>query len=369
MDAKAYWVGFNKIKGIGAARTKKLLSHFGNLESAWHASAHELTLAGIPPSIVEVIIATRSKLNIGEEFARIKELGIQITIVDDDEYPTRLKTIEQPPPVLFYKGNMKCTEEYAVAVVGTRHPTTYGKQIASELANFLVQNNITVVSGLARGIDSEAHQAVVEAGGSTIAVMGCGVDIVYPPEHRNLASRILEKGVILSDYPPGTQPEGINFPPRNRIISGLSLATVIVEAGERSGALITAEFAVNQSREVFAVPGLIYARQSKGTNRLIKDGAFLLDNFEELLEILNLNQVAEFRFAKKTLPVSEIESLLIQTIKNESMHIDDIKSTTGLSMEKVSATLIVMELKGLVKQVGNLTYISIGESGVTYEEG
>ena len=367
MDPRAYWIGFNKIKGIGSVRTKKLLDYFGDLETAWKASANELAQAGIRPSIIEAIINNRQNIELESELKQINDLGINIVTLLDDGYPLRLKSIDQPPPVLFYKGDISCVNNYAIAIVGTRQKSDYGKQVTKELSNFLVHNGITVVSGLARGIDSIAHQAALDAGGSTIAVMGCGVDIVYPPEHRTLYNQIQEMGLVVSDYPPGTQPEGINFPPRNRIISGLSMATVVVEAGERSGALITAEFALNQGREVFAVPGPIFAPHSKGTNRLIRDGAIPLNDYEDILNLLNLDQINEFRYAKKIIPENEIESLLYDTMKNDAMHINDIKSATGLSMEKVSAALVMMELKGLVKQIGNMIYISIGESSESYE--
>jgi len=193
------------------------------------------------------------------------------------------------------------------------------------------------------------------------------VDIIYPPEHRALAEKVIECGALVSDYYPGTPPDGVNFPPRNRIISGLSIASVIVEAGEKSGALITAEFAACQGREVFAVPGSLYAPHSKGTNRLIRDGALPLLNFEDLLNVLHLDQVTEYRYAKKVIPENDIELLLIETLKDEPMHIDEIKAALGLPMEKISAALVMMKLKGMIKETGNLTYLSIGEADQVYE--
>jgi len=367
MDTRAYWVAFNKIRGVGYVRTHKLLDYFGNLEAAWHASPDELRKAGLSQTIVQSILSVRAEIDLQSELDRIAALNIQIMTIQDSHYPHRLKTIDHPPPLLYIKGDITDADEYAIAVVGTRQKTAYGKEVAIELCQFLVRHGITVVSGLARGIDSIAHQATLDAGGRTIAVMGCGVDIVYPPEHRLLADRVQENGALISDYYPGTKPEGVNFPPRNRIISGLSMATVVVEAGDRSGALITAEFAVNQGREVFSVPGPIFTPHSKGTNRLIQNGAIPLNNFGDILTVLDINQAEEFRYAKKILPENEIESLLYETMKKDAMHIDDIKSATGLSMEKVSAALVMMELKGLVKQVGNMVYISIAEQNGSYE--
>jgi DNA processing protein len=367
MNPKAYWVGFNKIRGIGAVRTKKLLDFFGDLEVAWSASEKSLLDAGLNSKIVKTIIQTRRTLDVQAEYERILTKNIHIITILDDYYPKKLKTIEQPPPVIFLKGNICDADDFSVAIVGTRNLTSYGRQVTHDLAGFLARNNITVISGLARGIDSIAHDAALNAGGRTIAVLGCGVDVVYPPEHRNLSIRIQEKGALISDYYPGTQPDGQNFPPRNRIISGLSLASVIVEAGERSGALITAEFAANQGREVFAVPGPIYAIRSKGTNRLIRDGALPLTDFNDLLAALNLDLVEEYRYAKKVIPREEIEEILLEVIKEEALHIDEIKNVTGLSMEKVSAALVMMELKGLVRKTGNVTYASISDELTEYE--
>ena len=369
MDERAYWVAFNKIRGVGAVRTRKLLDHFGSLESAWQAPADELKTAGLSQAIVQSILRARAETDPQADLDRIAALNIQVLTIQDGHYPRRLKSIDHPPPVLYVKGDLRDADEYAIAVVGTRQKTAYGKQVAAELCQFLVRNGITIVSGLARGIDSVAHQAAIDAGGRTIAVMGCGVDIVYPPEHRELASRIIENGALISDYSPGTQPEGVNFPPRNRIISGLSMATVVVEAGEKSGALITAEFAASQGRDVFSVPGPIFTPHSKGTNRLIQDGAIPLNNFNDILTALDIDQVEEFRYARRILPENEVESLLYENMKKDAMHINDLKSATGLSMEKVSAALVMMELKGLVKQVGNMIYISIAEENKPYETG
>ncbi len=369
MDERAYWVAFNKIRGVGAVRTRKLLDYFGDLESAWKAPADELKTAGLSQKIVESILHTRAQFDPQAELDRISAINIQILTIQDTNYPRRLKSIDHPPPVLYIKGDLREEDECALAVVGTRQKTAYGKQVASELCQFLVRNGITIISGLARGIDSVAHQAAIDAGGRTIAVMGCGVDIIYPPEHRDLADRIMANGALVSDYFPGTQPEGINFPPRNRIISGLSLATVVVEAGEKSGALITAEFAVSQGREVFSVPGPIFTPHSKGTNRLIQDGAIPLNNFHDILTALDIDQAEEFRYARRILPEDEVESMLYETMKKDAMHINDLKSATGLSMEKVSAALVMMELKGLVKQVGNMTYISVAEESGPYGTG
>jgi len=367
MEEKLFWIGFNKVKGIGSVRTKNLLDYFGKLSLAWEASSHDLRQAGLGPKTIDAFLQERKTIDLSAEWDRMMCSGIQVVTVNEDAYPSKLKSIEQPPPVLYIKGDLSCRDENAIAIVGTRLKTAYGKQVATELCSFLARNQITVVSGLARGIDSIAHAATIESGGRTIAVLGNGVDVVYPPEHRELSKQIESNGALVSEYFPGTPPDGVNFPPRNRIISGLSAATVIIEAGDRSGALITAEFAANQGREVFAVPGPIFSMNSKGTNRLIRDGAIPLLQYDELLNLLNLEKISEFRYAKKVLPENEIELLIMQKIKDEPMHIDEIKANLDLTMEKVSATLVMMELKGLVRQVSHMTYLSIQDEINHYE--
>jgi len=281
---------------------------------------------------------------------------------EDSDYPRRLKEINQAPPVLFVNGSINVEDDWAVAVVGTRRVTAYGRQVTAEIARFLAQNGVTVVSGLARGVDAIAHQTAIQAGGRTIAVLGNGVDVVYPPEHRKLASEIALQGALLSDYPIGTPPDGVNFPPRNRIISGLSLATVVVEAGETSGALITAEFAVEQGREVFAVPGSILTPQSEGTNHLIEQGARPLLKMAEILDVLKLEQIPEKQLTRKLNPTNAVEKNLLSCLSQDPMHVDELSSLSGLPINEVSATLTMMELKGMVTQVGGMHYVAAREA-------
>jgi DNA processing protein len=239
--------------------------------------------------------------------------------------------------------------------------------VAEEVATMLAHNGVTIVSGLARGVDSIAHQAAVKAGGRTLSVLGNGVDLVYPPENRLLASQIMEHGALISDYALGTPPDGLNFPPRNRIISGLSLAVIIIEAGMTSGALITASFAAEQGRDVFAVPGNINAPQSQGTNRLIRDGAQPLLNPQDVLEALNLTMVTEHQAIRVALPSDPVESRLYKLLSQEPMHVDEIRAKTDMPIEAVSATLAMMELKGMVRQVGGMNYIAVRENPATYD--
>ena len=364
---KRYWVGFNLVKGIGAVRLQALRDHFGDLALAWQAPVDALQSAGLSQKLAERVAQVRAGVDLDRIIAQVKAQGIEILTWDDELYPLRLKEIDQPPPVLYVRGMLTTEDSWAVAVVGTRRVSAYGRQVTEDLALFLASNGVTVVSGLARGVDAIAHQAALKAGGRTIAVLGCGVDRIYPPEHTQLAEKIMANGALVSDYALGTPPDASNFPPRNRIISGLSMATVVVEAGETSGALITAQFAVDQGREVFAVPGNILALQSKGTNRLIAQGARPMLSVHDLLDVLNLTRVTEQRFVSKVLPADETEAKLMSVLTHEPLHMDEIRTQTGLPIERVSATLVMMELKGLVRQVGGLNYVAVREEQAGYE--
>jgi DNA processing protein len=361
MSDKRYWIGFNLIKGIGAVRMQALIQHFGDLEVAWKASPADLAQAGLGPKLVERILQARAGVDLDQLWARIESQGIKILTWEDETYPQRLKEIDQPPPVLYLRGEYLPDDLFAVAIVGTRRVTPYGRQITEELSAFLAANGITVVSGLARGVDAIAHQTALKAGGRTIGVLGSGVDKIYPPEHRTLAEEMMRCGAIVSDYAPGTPPDALNFPPRNRIISGLSLAVVVVEAGETSGALITAEFAAEQGREIFAVPGSILAPQSKGTNKLIQNGALPLLSVDDLMQALDLTRMGAHKAARKIIPTDETEARLLSVLGDEPLHVDEIRNQTELPIEKVSAALALMELKGMVRQVGGMNYVALHE--------
>ncbi len=274
----------------------------------------------------------------------------------DPNYPPRLKEIYDFPPVLYVRGTLLPEDEWGLAVVGTRRATVYGRQVTEEIVADLAQSKITIVSGLARGIDSVAHHAALEAGGRTIAVCACGLDTVYPSENADLARRIIQQGALISEYPLGAKPRAENFPRRNRIMSGLSLGALVVEAGDTSGAMITAHLALEQNREVFAIPGSILSPASRGTNKLIQEGAKLVRDYRDILEELNLTAVAHQIEMKELLPASETESLLLKQLGAEPVHIDEVCRVSGLPVSTVSSTLAMMELKGLVKQVGAMNY-------------
>ena len=364
---KRYWVGFNLVKGIGSVRFQALKDHFGDLSLAWQAPLDALKAAGLGQKMAERVVQMCASVDLEKVMSRIGALGITILTWEDESYPSRLKEIDQPPPVLYVRGSLTTDDSWAVAVVGTRRVSAYGRQVAEELATFLANNGVTVVSGLARGVDAISHESALKAGGRSIAVLGCGVDRIYPPEHTQLAEKMIESGAIISDYAPGTPPDASNFPPRNRIISGLSIATVVVEAGDKSGALITAQFAVDQGREVFAVPGNILSPQSKGTNRLISDGAHPYLTPRDLLEVLNLTRISEQREVRKILPGNVMEAKVLSVLSHEPLHIDEIRNKTGLPIELVSATLVMMGLKGSVQDVGGMKYVAVREDQAEYK--
>lgn len=361
-----YWVALSFVRGIGAVRFRRLLDAFGSARAAWEAPEESLLESGLPESVCRNLAGLRSRLDVAASWEQIRARGIEVLTWEDAAYPERLGALEQPPPVLYLRGAILPEDAWAVAVVGTRRVTRYGRQVAEEIGAALARQGITVVSGLARGVDGIAHRAALQAGGRTIAVLGSGVDHIYPPEHRRLAEEIITAGALVSDYPPGTPPDAANFPPRNRIIAGLALATVVVEAGETSGALITARFAAEQGREVFAVPGGIYAPQSKGPNRLIKNGAHPFLSVDDLLEVLNITQVEQYRQARLALPDDPVESKLLSLLRDEPLHVDELRAQADLPVAQVSAALTMMELKGLVRQVGAMHYVAVREAAAEY---
>ncbi|MDD5127258.1 MAG: DNA-processing protein DprA [Dehalococcoidales bacterium] len=361
-----YWVGFNIIPGIGRVKFSQLEQHFGALETAWQAPAAELKRAGLDNSIIDEIVSWRGKIDLDEEMEKLACLGVQTITCHDGAYPARLKEIYDYPPLIYVRGQLLPQDEWCLSVVGTRRATVYGRQVADEIVTDLAQNKLTIVSGLARGIDTIAHQSALAAGGRTIAVFGCGLDVIYPAENADLARRIIESGAILSEYPLGAKPRGENFPRRNRIMSGMSLGILVIEADESSGAIITANLALEQNREVFAVPGSILSPVSRGTNHLIQEGAKLVRNYTDILEELNLTAIEHQVEMKELLPASETESIMLKQLSSEPVHIDEVCRACGLPAATVSGTLAMMELKGMVKQVGIMNYVLAREAREEY---
>ena len=362
-----YWVGFNRIPGIGRVRLSQLENFFGSLSDAWKATAAQLRNAGLDSKSVRSITSWRPKISLDSEMERLDRYGVEVVTFHDTGYPARLKEIYDYPPLLYIRGSLLPEDEWCLAVVGTRRATIYGKQVTEEIVTDLAQNKITVVSGLARGIDTVAHRSALEAGGRSMAVFACGLDIVYPGENADLARRIQERGALVSEYPLGTKPRAEYFPRRNRIMSGISLGVLVVEAGETSGAMITANLALEQNREVFAIPGSILSNASRGTNHLIQEGAKLVRDYRDILEELNLTAVAYQMEMKEVIPPSDIESLLLKQLGAAPTHIDEVCRSSKLPVSTVSSTLTMMELKGLVKQVGAMNYALARETREEYK--
>jgi DNA processing protein len=307
-------------------RFAQLENYFGGLEDAWRAGPAALKRAGLEGRVVRAIVAARPGLSLEAEIEKLERYGVKVFCHRDPDYPAHLKEIYDYPPVLYVRGSLLPEDEWCLAAVGTRRATVYGRQVAEEIVTDLVRSKITVVSSLARGIDSVAHHIALEAGGRSIAVFGCGLDMVYPSENAELARRIMEKGALVSKYPLGTKPRAENFPRRNCIMSGLSLGVLVIEAGMTSGAMIMARLALEQNREVFAVPGSILAPSSSGTNHLIQEGAKLVQDCNDILEELNLATVAHQMEIKEVIPASDIKTGLLKQLRAEPAHIDEVCS-------------------------------------------
>ncbi len=361
VDAKAYWIAFNQVSGIGPARLAALLDTCQTIEAAWKAPIHQLKAAGLDRRSLESLLSSRRTIDPAAEWARVQQSDATVLTWDDADYPESLRQAPNPPPVLFVRGRLRQEDRWAVAVVGTRRASAYGREVAHALATELARNGITVVSGLALGIDAVAHQAALDAGGRTLAVLGSGVDQLYPQQNRLLGEAILRQGAVISEYALGTRPEARNFPPRNRIISGLSRGVVVVEAGQRSGALITAKFALDQGREVFAVPGSIFHPGSAGCNDLISNGATPLTSIDEMLSDilgeLNMTRIHEQSAARQQVPADPLEQTLLAHLSQDPSHVDEIVRRVTLPAQQVTGLLAIMELKGLVRQVGTMRYV------------
>jgi DNA processing protein len=358
--ALACWIALSCVSGIGPVAFRALLNYFeDDVEAAWKAGRGELTRAGMGRHVIENLLALRATLDPEAELERLKKLRMTVLTWKDPLYPPLLRQIDDAPPVLYLYGKLTAADQFTLAVVGTRNSSTYGQQVTQRMVTELARGQVTIVSGLALGIDTIAHAAALDAGGRTIAVLACGLDIVYPPDNRKLAHRIVEsgQGVLISEHPPGKRPDSNNFPARNRIISGLSLGVLVVEAPERSGALITADRALKQGRDVFAIPGSILSSRSAGVNKLIQDGARPVMDVRDIIESLNLFMIPRQMEMQAILPDNAEEKKLLELLSHEPMHIDDLIRESDLPAHEVSSVLTMMELKGMIKQVGSMQYI------------
>lgn len=362
---RTYWIVFARVRGIGRVRFQQLEEHFASMADAWRASAGELRAAGLDDAAVRAITQTRPDVDPEAEVENLHREGVRAITWHDDEYPKQLREVYDRPPVLFVRGELLPSDEWAVAVVGTRRVSVYGRQVAEEMARGLAANRVTVVSGLARGVDAVAHRAALEAGGRTIAVLACGLDLVYPPEHKKLAAEIAERGALVTEYALGVEPRGDFFPRRNRILSGMSLGVLIVEGDIKSGALITARMALEQNREVFAIPGSMYSPNSRGPNKLIQDGeAKLTLDVQDVLAELNLSMASHQIEAAELIVEDETEQIVLRSLTAEPVYVDDLRRQCGLPISAVTSALAMLELKGAVRQVGRMNYVRAHNVGV-----
>jgi DNA processing protein len=353
-----YWLGLSLISGIGPKRLTQLAAVFDAMADAWHADERKLRSAGVESAAVSAIVQGRSAIDLDSEVDKVRKAGVTLVTIMDPAYPELLKEVEDAPALIYVRGSLTEADSRALGVVGTRKATRYGEDAAYHLARHLVQHDVTVVSGLAQGIDAAAHRGALAGNGRTIAVMGCGLDIVYPRSHADLARRITNNGALISEFPLGTEPVAANFPRRNRIISGMSLGLMVVEAPRGSGALITAGYAAEQGREVFAVPGNIFNPMSIGANQLIQDGAKLVCSVEDILSELSIaydNRHVKVR-AEKIMPSNETEARLLSFLQADPIHIDDLVRLSGMQVAEVSSVLTMLELKGLAQTVGRMQY-------------
>ncbi len=354
----AFRVAFSHVTGIGPARLNALERFFEDLEEAWSADRSGLREAGLDQRTIEELETTRTTLDPHEAYLRMQESGIAALTPDDPEYPRRLKEIADPPPLLYARGQLLDRDEWSLAIVGTRRPTPYGIQITRTLTAELANAGLTIVSGLARGVDGIAHETTLDQGGRTVAVVASGLDRVYPPEHKGLASGILDSGgALLSEYPLGTRPDARFFPRRNRIIAGITLGTLVTEAGEKSGTWHTVTSALDQGREVFAVPGPITSEQSTGANNVIKRGlGKLVTVAEDVLEELNVGPIERQAQLAEQLPEDPTEAALLERIGHEPIHVDELSRLLQQPVQETAAAMATLELKGLIHQLGPMTY-------------
>jgi DNA processing protein len=361
-DKLKYWIALKSIAGIGNITFPALMDKFGSLPAIFTAPvSHLKEIRGISKEKATAIAGFNNWDKVKEELELLDKNEINIITYQDELYPAKLKHIYDRPPFLYVRGNLK-KDDINIAVVGSRLASTYGKYTTERISRELALKGLTIVSGMARGIDSTAHRGALTAHGRTIAVLGSGLDVIYPPENKKLFAEIIENGAIISEFPLGTPPHSANFPTRNRIISGMSYGVVIVEAGEKSGSLITARLALEQGREVFAVPGSIDAAGSRGTNKLIKQGAKLIENTDDILEeilpqiertiVLKPHSIAnsETIAAKSSEILSTADQKIIGFISGGRVHIDDLISSTALSSADILSALTTLELKGIVQQ-------------------
>lgn len=362
----------NLLPSLGPVKFQHLLRALGEVQAVWNASEKDIrSVEGIGKAGAELFMAERHKIDPDKVWKKVQESGCKVVTMEDPAYPPQLLQIYDPPLLLYYYGNLDILHSCCFSIVGSRRHTAYGKELAYKFSEELAFQGQSIVSGMARGIDTWVHESVLESGGLTAAVLGCGVDICYPPEHKGLKAGIEQNGILLSEFPPGSRPLPGNFPRRNRVISGLSWGTLVIEAGERSGALITAEFALEQGREVFAVPGSIVSPYSRGCHRLIKDGAKLVESTGDILEDLpfHLQEITDpaggeqLSLVQENLPypieLGEEERCLLETIGYDPVLLEEVIRLSKLPSSQVNVILFNLEIKGLVRQLPGKYYVKL----------
>jgi DNA processing protein len=368
-----FWLGLTKLEGLGVRGAHRLVEHFGSPQAAYMASLTELESCGIPARVAQSIFAQAGLKEAARDLEACAKAACQVVAYSSDDYPPRLKQIPDPPLVLYVRGDVKVLSRHAVAIVGTRRPTAYGSQVAQRLAHDLAQRQLVIVSGLARGIDSAAHRGALEATGKTVAVLGSGIDVIYPRENKRLAEQVTECGALISEFPPGTSPAPQNFPIRNRTISGLALGVVVVEAAEYSGSLITARLALEQNREVFAVPGNITSAQSFGPNHLIKQGAKLVDEWMDVIEEfpmeIRMQLLPAVEASDEAAAKPQTGSLFEQSLTpdqkavfdvlraDQPLFVDAILTSAQIPQPRVMTALLELEMAGLIRQLPGKNFI------------
>lgn len=351
------WLALRMVRGIGPVVYQELLRAFGSPAEVLGAGYEKLACAGVRADLAGAIAAFADWATVDEQLERLARCGARLITWDDSTYPANLRHIHDPPPFLFVLGEFEVADRLAVAIVGSRRVSAHGRRMARELATGLSRQGVVVISGLARGTDAEAHWTVLRAGGRTVAVLGSGIDVVYPSEHHALARAIAKQGAVVSELWMGTKPDADNFPARNRIISGLSLGTVIVEATEKSGSLITARFAAEQGREVFAVPGPI-GEHTRGTHRLIRDGARLTERVEDILEEI-APQLLNTPGGRTAVELSQREVDVYEAVTADAVHIDTVILKTGIAAAELLPILLNLELKGAVQQLPGKFFVAL----------
>lgn len=356
---KACMIQIHSLPGMGSKGLALLKGAFGSFQTAWQADSRVLLKVLADQGLVEDMARAKKTVNIARYGEELSQHPLEVVTRDDPGYPAALKNIAQPPFLIYYRGALDCLQQFCIAVVGSRRPTSYGRRTARSLGRELARRQVTVVSGLARGIDGEAHRGALDEQGFTVGVLGSGIDVLYPREHRQLADQICQQGAVISEFPPGTPPETRNFPRRNRIISGLSRGVVVVEAGRRSGALITADFALEQGRDVFAVPGMIDSENSTGTNRLIQQGAKLLIGIEDIMEEYPALPPLENQELQQPelLMLDRNEQEVLQYISYQPVHIDELLVRANMGIGTLSTLLLKLELSGLVCSLPGKYYV------------